>query len=382
MFLSTALASLAGLSFAIQLWQWFVARLFPAHHRLADGSFQPAVTVLKPLKGCDKETAGCLRSWLRQNYDGPIQILFGVKDASDPVCGVVRELLATHPEVDAKQVICGASLGANAKVSTLIQLDRSARHDFVVISDADVWVPADLVTNVVAPLREPGVGLVSCFYRFADPVTLAMHWEAVAINADFWSQVLQSRSLKPIDFALGAVMATRRGELEAIGGFKALADYLADDFRLGNQVAKAGKTIALCSVIANCRPAPMEWRQIWAHQLRWARTIRVCQPLLYFFSILSNGTLWPLLWLAAAPGKISACVVAAFLFVRYVTARANMNRLAEAATEIPCVWMVWIKDLLQVVLWALAFTGNRIEWRGEYFRIEAGGKLVRIDPPD
>ncbi len=144
-------------------------------------------------------------------------------------------------------------------------------------------------------------GLVCCFYRLANPTTLAMHWEAVAINADFWSQVLQSRSLKPIDFALGAVMATRREQLAEIGGFAPLVDCLADDYQLGNRIVRRGYSIALSPVVVECRSASMGWAAVWKHQLRWARTIRVCQPAPYFFSLLSNATLWPLLWLILKP---------------------------------------------------------------------------------
>src|SRR5207249_3973973 len=173
----------------------------------------------------------------------------------------------------------------------------SNRDRVIIISDSDVHVPPDLLANVVAPLCDEGVGLVSCFYRLAYPATLAMQFEAIAINADFWSQVLQAQNLKPLDFALGAVMATTRRRLESIGGFEALKDFLADDYQLGNLIARKGGRIVLCPVVVECRESPKSWREVWRHQLRWARTIRICQPVPYFFSILGNATLWPLLWL-------------------------------------------------------------------------------------
>jgi ceramide glucosyltransferase len=255
------------------------------------------VTLLKPLKGCDAETEECLRSWLIQDYAGPVQILFGTASADDPVCEVAKKLIASYPECDAQLVVCRESLGPNAKVSTLIQLDSLARHDVVIISDADVRVPPDLLSNVVAPLREAKAGLVNCFYRLANPSTLAMRWEAICVNSDFWSQVLQSRSLKPLDFALGAVMAVKREALVQAGGLSALAHYLADDYQLGHFIAAKGWRIELSPVVVDCWEPPMNWRQVWRHQLRWARTIRVCQPIAYFFSILSNATLWPTLLL-------------------------------------------------------------------------------------
>jgi ceramide glucosyltransferase len=370
------LGALALLSLALTLWQWLVARRFPLHRRAANPDFAPGVTLCKPLKGCDAETAACLESWFAQDYAGPVQILFGVAAADDPVVPLVRRLIAAHPERDAQLLLLPDRLGPNAKVSKLAQLERHARHDLLVVSDADVCVPPDLLTQAVAPLRDARVGLVNCFYRLANPANVAMRLEALAVNADFWSQVLQARSLKPLDFALGAVMVTRRAHLAAIGGFAALVDCLADDYQLGHRIARTGATLALCPVVVECRSAPLPWRAVWAHQLRWARTIRVCQPLPFFCSILSNATLWPVLWLAAAPSVFSAAGAALCLAVRALTAWANERKLAPASSG-AALWLAPLKDLLACVVWAQAFLGNRVTWRGERFRVTRDGRLVQ-----
>jgi len=348
------------------------------HDRVRDKSFAPAVTLLKPLKGADAHTAECLQSWLAQDYAGQTQILFGVASAEDPVCGVVRRLLDEHPKVNAQLVICAETLGANAKVSTLIQLLRLAQNDIIVVSDADVLAPPDFLTNVVHPLRESEVGLVNCFYRVRNFSTLATRWEGIAINADFWSQVLQGRSLQPLDFALGAVMAMRREDLAGIGGFETLAGYLADDFQLGNRIARRGKRIALCPVVVDCLSMPMDWKGAWAHQLRWARTIRVCKPRAYAWSVLSNATLWPLLLLLWAPSSVVGGAFATCLAVRIVTAQLLQRRLDPMDGQGWFWWLVPVKDLLQFGIWAGAFFGNHIEWRGERFHLARDGKLLRI----
>jgi ceramide glucosyltransferase len=291
------LASLACLSVLLLLWQWLAAAKFPLHTRIQRSGFHPAVTLLKPLKGCDAATEECLRSWFSLTYPGEVQILFGVADLNDPVCATVRKLQAEFPAVAAELLECDASRGANAKVSKLIQMARRARHEVWVISDADVRVPPDLLFEVVQPLRHASIGLVNCFYRLSGASTAAMRWEAVAINADFWSQVLQARSLKPLDFALGAVMATRKADLLSIGGFQALQDCLADDYQLGNRLAAKSRQIALCSVVVDCLSAPMGWSAVWNHQLRWARTVRVCQPLPCCFGLgWCLGGLLPCFW--------------------------------------------------------------------------------------
>jgi len=420
--LNLIFTALALLSLALLLWQWFAARRFPLHRRAANPAFAPAITLLKPLKGCDDTTAESLRSWFKQNYSGPVQILFGVADAADPVCEIVRRLIAENPDCDARLVICDKLEGANAKVAKLVQLETLATHDLILVSDADVRVPPDFLANIVALLRDDdgragsplraasandgahGVshptGLVNCFYRLANPVTAAMQWEAIAINADFWSQVLQSKSLKPLDFALGAVMLARREAIAKIGGFKSLADCLADDYQLGRRIAEKNYRVALCPVVVECWHAPMNWLEVWRHQLRWARTIRVCQPLPYFFSILSNATLWPLLWLAseifewlttALPNAridpvrsfeiklallAGVMAVISLLLVRIILAQDLQRRLTPEHKLISPFWLVPVKDLLQAAIWFGAFAGNTVEWRGRRMRLKRDGTLA------
>jgi ceramide glucosyltransferase len=389
----------ALLSAALLLWQWLVARRFPLHQRVSAHAFPPAVTLLKPLKGCEPATEACLRSWFAQEYTGRVQILFGVASGDDPVCEVVRKLQQEFPGADSQLVVCGPLRGANAKVSKLVELERLAKHEIFVISDADVCVPPDLLANVLEPLRDAGslahpigegsgvrpCGLVNCLYCLANPTTLAMQWEAVAMNADFWSQVLQAQSLKPLDFALGAVMAMRRKQLEEIGGFAALADCLADDYQLGHRLAQRGYLIALSTVVVECWSAPMGWAAVWKHQLRWARTIRVCQPASYFFSILSNATFWPLLWLATSPSTFSlvgALVAWSLRIAGALDLQARLLRSTASTRQsqiaIAPWWLVPLKDLLQSVLWLLAFAGNRIEWRGERMRLLRDGTLAKV----
>ena len=395
-------ASLALLSLALMIWQWAVARAFPLHRRSADRSFAPPVTILKPLKGADATTKENLRSWFAQNYSGEAQVLFGVAAETDPVCEIVRELQKEFPTSNAQLIVCPESLGANAKVSKLIQLLRAAKHEIIVVSDADVRVPQDFLANAVAPLQAGQIGLVNCFYRFANPATLAMQWEAVMTNADFWSQVLQSRSLKPMDFALGAVMVTRRKQIQEIGGFEAIVNCLADDYQLGNRIAKKGYRVELSPVVVECWDPPKSWRNVWKHQVRWARTIRVCQPVPYFFSILSNVTLWALAWFLAelfvgdntqrfsfssATGDSTVTFViqicglfpALIMVARIFAAIDLQRRLERNWSSAIYFWLVPVKDLLQALVWLLAFAGNKIEWRGEKYRLRRDGTLGKLN---
>ena len=379
-FLDLILAGFAVLSSLLLIWQWLAARKFPLHRRAAALDFAPALSILKPLKGCDETTAASLRSWFGQDYTGAFEIIFGVADAQDPVCDTVRRLMAEHPRCRARLEICGPLQGTNAKVAKLTQLEKLASHELILISDADVRVPADFLCNVVAPLRESRTALVNCFYRLANPVTPAMAWEAVAVNADFWSQVLQAQTMKPLDFALGAVILMRRAALAGMGGFEALADCLADDYQLGQRFSRNGHHIALCPVVVECWDMPQTWVQVWKHQLRWARTIRVCQPVPYFFSILANAGWWSVVWLAVAGWSMSWVWPGAgcLLGVRVWLARDLQRRFTPDRPLVSPWWMPLLKDLAQVALWLSAYAGGNIEWRGRKMAVRRDGTLVEI----
>ena len=381
-FLNLTFAVLATLSCVLTLWQWLAARKFPLHKKTSVENFAPAVSILKPLKGCDNTTRESLQSWFRQNYAGPFEILLGVAEANDPVCEIVRQLIAENPSCRAQLIVCKNFTGTNAKAAKLAQLEKLAAHDLILASDADVRVPPDFLANFVPPLRDEKIALVNCFYRLANPVTTAMQWEAVAVNADFWSQVLQSQTLQPLDFALGAAILVRRKPLDEIGGFLSVANSLADDYQLGRRIVQNGQRIALCPVVVDCWDPPLTWRGVWKHQLRWARTIRVCQPLPYFFSILANATFWPLLWLIVSivSGKFicAPLAVTIFLLLRIVLAQNLQRRFTPERELISPFWLVPVKDLLQTLLWLGAFLGSTIEWRGRKMKLRRDGTLEEI----
>lgn len=404
MILNVIFGSLAVISFILLLWQWLAARRFPLHQQSAaanpGSAFQPAVTCLKSLKGADASTEACLRSWFAQSYSGEIQILFGVASTDDPVCAIVKKLQQEFPSRDVQLVVVSPITGPNAKISKLTELEKIAKHEIFVISDADVRVAPDFLSSAVLPLADKNIGLVNCFYRLANASTLAMQWEAIAINADFWSQVLQSQTLKPLDFALGAVMFTRRAHLAEIGGFESLKNCLADDYQLGNRIARQGHRILLSPIVVECWDPPMGWGAVWRHQLRWARTIRVSQPVPYFFSILSNAGFWALLYFAYGTALTirashlhptsnsyhfavnlwdGVLLGGFFLVARIIIVSRLQSRLTPSSKHWRYLWLVPIKDLLQFAIWLCAFGGNHIEWRGQMFKLNPDGTLIKAD---
>jgi ceramide glucosyltransferase len=295
------------------------------------------------------------------------------------VCETVRSIIATHPNVDARLVICPEKLGINAKVSTLIQLRREAIHPVLIVSDADVKIQNGVLASLVAPLDQPHVGLVNCFYRLANPTTVAMKWEAVCINVDFWSQVLQSITLKPQDFALGAAMSFRNTDLAQIGGFEGLADHLADDYQLGHRLARQGLAVQLATTVVECWDSPADWAAVWSHQLRWNRTIRVCQPGPYAASIVANLTLWTGLWCVSRHDWTAVTTLAGILGLRMVLASILARRISrgDRVDEALALGLLApLKDVLGGAVWLAALFGHRVIWRGVAYTVQADGRLI------
>ncbi|MDX1952075.1 MAG: bacteriohopanetetrol glucosamine biosynthesis glycosyltransferase HpnI [Verrucomicrobiota bacterium] len=377
--LTSILILVTLLSIFLCLWQWMVAIRFPLHQEKMSREF-PTVSILKPLKGTDEHTEDCLRSWFTQEYPGSIQLLFGVASSDDPVCVLVRRLMAEYPAQEAELVICDPVLGANAKVSTLVHLYKKSGHELIVISDADVLVEGGFLKSFVAEFDCDRVGLANCFYQLSHPVNVAMRLEAMAVNADFWPQVLQGISLKRMDFALGAVMGMRKKAISGIGGFESLLDYLADDYQLGNRVAANGWKVTLSPLVVQSAAHAMSAKEVWEHQLRWARTIRFCQPVPYFLSVLNNVTFWSTLAVLLKPVPLTFGLWIAAAGLRCVSAwhcQAKLERQTPARSFV----LPLLKDLFQLATWAMAFLGNSVIWRGTKFKVLSGGKLIRYSNP-
>ena len=366
------------ISLGITIWQFIVAIRFPLHSRIDCKKGFPSITILKPIKGADEFSFQCLSSWMKQEYPGKIQILFGVDSKDDPAFNLCSDLIKAFPQLDAQLIVCEGVYGSNSKVSKLVYLTQFIKNEIVIVSDADVLAPTDLVKGSIGIFDDENVGLVCCCYGLANPITLAMKLEAVAINSDFWSQVLQARSMKPLNFALGAVMMIRRKALEKIGGFNSVVNRLADDYWLGRLVSENGYKVELSTVVVECYHRSTGWRETLAHQCRWARTIRVCEPLSYFFSILSNLTLWATLFLIFYPTVYSVGFFAVAILTRALTAAVYQKKLMRAKTRLWHFVMPIIKDLVQFVIWILSFTGNTVEWRGKKYKITSDGIMIPI----
>jgi ceramide glucosyltransferase len=343
----------------------------------------PPVSILKPLKGIDPEIWENFCSHCEQNYP-EFQLIFGVTDPADPAVEIVRKLQAKYPNLAIELTVCDRVLGTNIKVSNLAQMLRAVRHEILLVNDSDIRVPPDYLRKVIAPLADSSVGLVTCLYRGIACPTLGSRLEAIGIATDFVPGVLSARLLEQgLHFGLGSTLAFRHRDLEAVGGFQALADYLADDYELGKRIAAAGKKIELsAATVATLLPA-YTIRQFLGHQLRWSRTIRDARRWGYAGLIFTFGLPWALLTVAAARGALWAYALFALMFavrfvVAYIAANAVLDDRQMFGNElIANIFLLILRDLIAPIVWIASFMGNRIYWRGDVFDLK-GGRLIVV----
>ena len=231
--------------------------------------------------------------------------------------------------------------------------------------------------EVVAPFADEETGVVTCFYRAIAEKNLGAELEAIGAASDFFSGVLMANGMEGMSFALGASIATTKRWLGKIGGFAAFADMLADDYELGHRIAKAGGRVVLSrEVVWTMYPAQTA-RGFWEHQLRWARTVRLCRPVSYFGLLLTHGLPWALLAAFVAPAKwIGASYLLAYLVLRL--AAAWIVGVWGVGDEVlrRRLWLVPCRDLLNFGVWLASFASNRITWGGDEYALRKGRMIL------
>lgn len=338
------------------------------------------VSILKPLKGADPGMDETFRAYCLQDYR-EYEIIFGVSEADDPAIPFVRRLQQDFPQIPIRLVVCSENLGANTKVSNLVQMLRAARHDIVIVSDSDIRVESSYLRRVVALLADSNVGMVTCLYRGIANATLGSKLESVGISTDFAAGVLVARVIEGgVRFGLGSTLALRRRDLEAMGGFEALVDHLADDYELGRGIAKQGLEVRLSEMVVETFLPAYNLREYFAHQLRWARTVRESRRGGYLGLVMTFGLPWALLLVVASGGtRWSWMLLAVALFLRLWMAGVVGKVVLGDRQVLRFIPLIPLRDFAAVIVWLCSFGGNTISWRGSSFRVK-DGKLIRGSP--
>jgi ceramide glucosyltransferase len=359
---------------AVRLWRnsggqrWLGSGAASAQQRLP-------VTVLKPLCGTEPGLDRSLRSFCEQQYAGGVQLVFGIQQAADPALGVLEGLKRDYPGLDIAVVVDTTRHGTSAKVSNLINMMRAARHDWLVLADSDVRVPPGYLAAVAAPLADPAVGIVTCPYHGVPRPGLWSLLGTLFVNDWFIPSVRVAALFGSRAFAFGATIALRRDALDAIGGFGAIADQLADDYRLGQLTRRRGQRTVLSHVVVDTSVDERTLRNLVQHGLRWLRTIRVVRPGGYALSAVTFSL----------PVVVIGCVLAGgtrlalSLLVATLVSRLMLHLAVQAPQRSwSRLWAIPLADALGFALWCGAFLTREVQWRQGRYRVARDGSVQPI----
>jgi ceramide glucosyltransferase len=334
--------------------------------------YTPPVSLLKPVRGVDFGSYENFASFCRQDYPD-YEILFAMNDDADPAVPLIRRLMEEFPQCRIRLFAGAERLGANRKVNKLARLAREAQHEILVLTDGDVRVGPNYLREVVAPFADEKVGAVTSFYRAVAEKNLGADLEAVGAASDFFAGVLVAEWMEGMTFALGASIVTTKHWVDKIGGFEAIADLHSDDYELGHRIAKAGGQVLLSREAVWTMYPAQGVQGFWDHQVRWARTVRLCRPLSYAGLIFTHGLPWVLLAAAIAPAKaIAASYLVACLLLRFAMAwTVGVWGVGDEVLRRK-LWLIPLRDAIHFVVWIASFGSNRITWGGEEYTMQKG----------
>lgn len=329
----------------------------------------PPVSILKPIRGLDRETYENYASFCRQDYP-EFEMIFCVSDQGDPAIPVIESLIQSFPRCSIRLLVGSEPLGVSDKVNKLCRMVREARFGTVVVSDSDVRVEPGFLSEVIAPFTDARVGGVTCLYKGLTDGSFAADIEALGNTADFAPGVLLAWMMGEVDFMLGAVMVTTKKHLAGIGGFEALVSHLSDDYELGNRIAANGSRVELSRRPVSIVYPRQSLSDAFRHQLRWNLTIRCSRPAGHLGLLFTQGLPWAVLAAVVAPSpKFAVAYLAAYLLLRLAMAwQVGVRGLRDGLVR-QKLWMLPLRDAFAFIVWVFSFFPQRIHWRGQQFYI-------------
>jgi ceramide glucosyltransferase len=337
--------------------------------RSPTSNFTPPVSILKPVRGRDPRFYEALVSHAAQNYP-EFEIVLGVKDPADPALEDIDRLIAAYPNL-AISVVREAPDTPNGKAGMLMALAAAARHPFLLVNDSDIVVEPGYLRIIMAGLEDPRTGLVTCLYR-ARGQSFPARFEALGIATEFMPSVLVARLIGVAEFALGSTMAFRAEHLQKIGGFAAIADYLADDYQLGARIHGLGLQIVFADTVVETNLGDGSWSDVWKHQVRWSRTIRVSRGSGYRGAIITHATFWCLVAALAGEGWIALGCLTMRMVAGLITARHVLK------VDAPW-WLMPVRDLWGFAVWCAGLFGSTVEWRHQKLKLRPDGRIERVE---
>jgi ceramide glucosyltransferase len=345
------------------------------------GDFFPPVSILKPIRGLDRESYENFASFCRQDYP-EFEILFCITDERELALPVIRRLIADFPARHIRLLVGSDPVGASDKVNKLCRMAHEARNEILIVSDSDVRVDAGFLAAVAAPFADPAVGGATCLYRGLTDGSLPATLEALGNSADFAPGVLVAWMFGggTLDFMLGAVMATTKKTLAEIGGFESLADFFCDDYELGNRIAARHRRVELVRFPADIIYPHESLADAFHHQVRWNLSIRFSRPWGHLGLLFTHGLPWALLGLALAHSWAGTFFfVGGYALLRYEVALGTGARGMRDQIVRSKLWMLPLRDLFAFIVWVASFFPQRIRWRDREFYVRQK-RLVPVPP--
>jgi len=343
----------------------------------------PAVTLLKPLCGIEPGLEAHLRSFFEQQYPS-YEIIFSARHEDDPALEVARRISAQYPSVPAKIVITGEPWRPNAKVCSLVKMYERARYDYLIISDSDVMVGSNYIAEVVQPLLDAKNGMVTCLYRGLPTGGTWAKLEALGMSVEMTAGAIVANLLEGMKFALGPTMAIRRDALESVGGFGPLADYCADDYVLGREVADSGRQVVMSQHVIDHVVINRSFVCSMYHQIRWMKSTRFSRHAGHAGTAMTFAMPFGLLALVAAGAlhhwMLGAGLFAAAFLNRVVLSVAAGWGVVRDRQALRLAWLYPLRDLMGFVFWCASYSGREIVWRGDRYRLEQGGLMALVKP--
>jgi ceramide glucosyltransferase len=372
-------ASIAGSGLLLwAVWLLRRSRMNGAHPAVSE---TPSVTILKPLHGTEPRLFDNLATTVEQDYAGPIELIGGVARADDPAIAAFDRLDHDRPGAAVRLVVDPTRWGHNAKVSNLVNMMAQARHEMIVLADSDMAVQRDYLTRLVAALDRPGVGAVTCLYVGRGDAGFWSWLAAIGIDLHFLPATVIGLGTGLGHPCMGSTIALRRTTLESIGGLRAFADTLADDYAIGAAVRASGGTVAVADMMLIHCCAETNARALIRQELRWNATIARIDPVGYAGSVILHP--FPLAlgaWMLGGSAAAVVLALAARAAVALQVARIAPYR-RSLGTILATILLVPLRDLLSFGLFLASFVVRSVEWRGTGIKIGRKGRLLgRKDP--
>jgi ceramide glucosyltransferase len=342
----------------------------------ASEPFTPPVSNIKPIRGLDPDSYENFASLCRQDYP-EFELLFCVGNQQDSAVPIIQKLIHDFPERSIRIIYGSGRDGINDKVAKLARLASEAKYEVLVINDSDVRVQPDYFRTVVAPLRDPQVGAVTCLYVSTGETTLAENLQMIGMISDFFPSILVARQLDGVKFALGTTIATTRSNLALFGGYESLENRPADDLLVGRLIAEQGLEVELLSYAVETVPDYASMSDLFYKRLRWIVVMRHMRPAGHFGLIFTHGLPWALLAFAVHPtALVAACYLGGYAVLRSImtlTIGTSGLKRKGLPAKLPLI-PLW--DAVAFGLWLFSFTRNKIRWRNADYHI-VNGQLVK-----